>query len=136
MHKLIILACVLFVTAASAQNPAQLIWGTDADATFSPSYKGGLGAMSLFIKQNLKSPKGYGSVDDVVVTCKVMIDSTGKVTNALVKSYTGNTEYKAAYCNEALRVLKIMPTWNPATKGGKPIAFYTMVELKFKDYIK
>lgn len=83
-----------------------------------PHFPDGKSAMTAFIDKNLKYPnaaknKGIGGGESVIA---FDIEVDGAITNIrVVKSLHPLLD------EEAIRVVKIMPKWVPATKRGKPI---------------
>lgn len=81
-----------------------------------------------FITKNLKYPllaKEKGVEGKVVVRFTVKKD--GSITNAHLKEDIG---YGCG--EEALRIVKLMPTWIPATKDGAAIESITDIQINFK----
>lgn len=93
-----------------------------------PEYPGGDAAMMKFLAENLKYPdmaKDNGVEGTVYI--KFIVNSKGKISNAEVIKGIGSG------CDEeALRVVKKMPQWNPGTQEGKPVDVYYTLPIKFK----
>jgi len=98
----------------------------------SPSFKGGEQAFNRFLQSNLKYP---ASARDASISsiCYVnfTIDANGQVSEVkLLKGVTNCHE-----CDkEALRVMNIMPNWNPASANG--IAFTAQVSMPINFRLK
>jgi len=82
-----------------------------------PSFKGGQDGLVKFLMENIKYPPdaiAKGIVGKVFVAFVVMAD--GSVTDVKIIRGIGNG------CDEeAMRVVKMMPKWNPGTVKGKPV---------------
>ncbi len=92
-----------------------------------PSYPGGNGAMTDYLKQNLKYPdkaKAEGIEGKVFVT--FVVDKQGKVT--ATKILRGISPEIDA---EALRVVSSMPNWNPGKQSGEAVAVQYNLPLNF-----
>lgn len=84
--------------------------------------------MTKFIQKHLKYPS-FAKENNIegVVYIRMTIDSKGKVTEAMLKEDIG---YGCG--DEALRVVKMMPNWFPATKDGKAVASTQTIPIGFK----
>ena len=109
--------------------------GTYKNLTINPSFIGGQIAMNAFIRKNIKNTSGF-PIEDVTVVCKATIDSTGKIQEIIITGFKGNTPNKSFYTAEAIRVVKLMPLWAPATRDGKPISMAVAIPIKFKDFLR
>jgi periplasmic protein TonB len=93
-----------------------------------PSFKGGQEAMVKFLMENIQYPpeaKKKGVQGTVFVQFVVKAD--GSVTNVKVLRGIGSG------CDEeAFRVVKLMPKWNPGTEKGKPVSVAFNLPIKFK----
>lgn len=93
-----------------------------------PSFPGGNGALSIFVAKNLMVPsearennkKGRAFV-------KFIVDTNGKVVSQeIIKS--SNLKWLD---DEALRVVSIMPTWNPGIHEGKKVRVYFNLPISY-----
>jgi TonB family protein len=92
-----------------------------------PEFPGGTDSLIAFIKNNLhypKTPLPDGQHGHVLVG--FTIDSKGKILNANVLSGV-NDELDS----EALRVIHLMPDWQPETIGGNPANAYFVLPFDF-----
>ena len=92
-----------------------------------PQYPGGTEAMSSFFQQNVKYPevaRVNKVTGDVVVTATVGAD--GRLSKPSVAQ-----SLSPACDAEALRVLALMPTWQPATRKGQPVAVLVRLPVPF-----
>lgn len=132
-------ALVLFIAAASLMigasatmphlivtqiTPMQVV----AEPDKMPEFPGGNEAMAKFIVDNLKYPEAAkkGKIEGKVVV-KFVVDEKGNVAKPEVMRGIGNG------CDEeALRVIKAMPTWKPGEKEGKTVAVEMILPIQFK----
>lgn len=92
-----------------------------------PKYPGGLDAMYKFFGENIKYPeaaKKNGVSGKVYVQFVVMKDGTPKDFKVLRGIGAGCDE-------EALRVMKLMPKWEPGKQRGKPVNVQYNLPIKF-----
>jgi TonB family protein len=92
-----------------------------------PKYPGGFDAMYKFLGENIKYPevaKKKGVSGTVYITFVVMKDGTPKSFELLRGIGAGCDE-------EALRVMKIMPKWEPGKEKGKPVNVQYTLPIKF-----
>lgn len=95
-----------------------------------PEFPGGLVGLSKYIKKNLKYPeiaKKNGISGKVFV--RFVINQKGEVEPESVKIVRGIDTLLDA---EAIRVVKSMPKWKPATQRGKPVKFAHTIAVEFK----
>lgn len=93
-----------------------------------PSFPGGEVAMMNFIRGNLTYPKEAqkNSIEGRVVI-RFIVDADGRIDYAEVASGID------AECDaEALRVVGLMPKWNPGMFEGKPVPVYFNLPIQFR----
>lgn len=93
-----------------------------------PEYPGGDEELYKFIGKHLKYPKD--ALEEGIegkVYVQFMIDKLGRVTNTKVLRGIG-----FGCDEEALRVIKKMPQWKPATQRGKPVPVTYTIPINFK----
>lgn len=91
-------------------------------------FPGGQEALSAFIKENLVYPeyeKEHGIEGRVVV--KFRVDPDGSIHDPVIAR--GVTE---AFDKEALRIVSLLPNWNPGTFNGKPVKNYFNLPINFR----
>jgi len=126
MKKLIVILCLAsFASVAQTtakQKPKQKK-ETVKEQVVQPdrkaSYVGGSDAMDKFIISNLKAPeklKTDTTIKTRTVFIKFMLDKTGKVTNVSVMKGIKNCKECS---DEAIRVVNLMPNWNPAIENNE-----------------
>ncbi len=95
-----------------------------------PEFPGGEAALYKFLAEHTKYPeaaKENGVTGTVWV--QFVIDKDGKVTNVkVVRSVDPYLD------KEAVRVVKSMPKWKPASQRGKPVRVLFQVPIKFELY--
>ena len=93
-----------------------------------PSFKGGQDGLAKFLTENIKYPaeaKEKGIQGKVFVAFVVMAD--GSVTDVkIIQGVGGGCD------EEAMRVAKMMPKWNPGTEKGKPVNVAFNLPINFK----
>jgi TonB family protein len=89
-----------------------------------PEYPGGYEAMKQFVKNNLQYPKAADQEGTVYVS--MVINETGAVTD--VKVLRG---VHALLDAEALRVVKMLPTWKPGMQNGKVVKTRYNLPIRF-----
>lgn len=89
-----------------------------------PQFPGGLDELNKFLIKNLKWP----SQDDVQgrVYINFIVEKDGRLTNFKIER-----KLRPEFDKEALRVLKKMPRWKPATVNGKPVKCRDTVPINF-----
>ena len=115
------------ITLAPGNMKLQPGGGAENRPDKAPSFPGGEEAMGDFFAQTVQVPnkaKQARVTGDVVVTATLGTD--GKLVNPKVaKGLTPE-------CNaEALRVVKAMPAWQPATRRGVPVPVLVQVPVPF-----
>ncbi|HAS43589.1 MAG TPA: energy transducer TonB [Microscillaceae bacterium] len=90
--------------------------------------KGGMKAFYKYVGENLKYPtkaRKMGIEGRVVIEC--VVDKDGSLSDFKVRKGIGGG------CDEeAIRVLKSSPKWNPAKQRGKPVKYRMFVPIAFK----
>ncbi len=93
-----------------------------------PSFPGGDGALYGFLAQNIAYPeiaKRAGVEGQVIVTFTV--SKTGQISSPRVARGIGGG------CDEeALRVVMMMPRWNPGKQNGQPVNVQVTVPIRFQ----
>lgn len=93
-----------------------------------PEFPGGMDALREFIQKNLQYPqlaRENGIEGKVYVT--FVVEPDGSITNIKVLRDIGGG------CGaEAVRIVKLMPKWNPGTQRGKPVRVQFNLPIEFK----
>ena len=83
-----------------------------------PEYPGGPKEMMKFIQSNVKYPEELKNKNiGGKVFVKFVVDTLGKITSAEIIKSAGFYQFD----DEALRVINLMPTWNPGTQNEKKV---------------
>ncbi len=95
--------------------------------TIPASFPGGEKAMSEYIQKNLKYPQpSINNGIEGVVNVKFLVKTDGALDKfSIVRLVDPDLEA------EAVRLVKGMPAWNPATVAGKPVDSESNVEVIF-----
>lgn len=92
-----------------------------------PSFKGGEEAMYKWLSEYINYPqaaKETGITGMVIIT--FIVEKNGSITNAkILKGIGGGCE------EEALRVIRAMPKWNPGKQKGVPVRVQFTLPVKF-----
>lgn len=94
-----------------------------------PKFPGGEAAMFKYIGDNVKYPKAAQKAGIAgIVYVYFIVDRKGNVTNAEVKrGVKGGEELN----EEALRVIKEMPQWEPGYQNAKPVSVALTLPIRF-----
>lgn len=120
MKKILsILASIAIAGTAMAQ--------TAKSDTIPASFPGGNKAMTAYIQKNLKYPQpSINNGIEGVVNVRFLVKTDGALDKlSIVRLVDPDLEA------EAIRLVKGMPAWNPATVDGKPIDSESNVEVVF-----
>lgn len=93
-----------------------------------PAYVGGLEAMTAFIKKHVKYPAiaRLTGVDGTVYV-QFVLSVDGRITQAkVIKGVSDECD------KEALRVITMMPAWNPGLQGGVRVMVRMVLPIRFK----
>ncbi len=92
-----------------------------------PTYPGGNKALREFISKNLEYPeKAQKKGIQGKVFVVFVVEKDGKITNVrVIKSVNKYLD------KEAMRVIKLMPKWNPGMQKGKPVRVKFTVPINF-----
>lgn len=104
----------------------------DADSIYSipqvsPTFPGGANAMKSFFAKNIVTPENNGQAITGKVFVRFMVKKNGELAKIyLVKGLIDS-------CNkEALRVIKKMPSWIPATQEGEAVNSWHTLPIYFE----
>lgn len=130
---LLVLSALCFSSVAIAQDNN----GTESTTTTKPildivsteaKFPGGNSLINKFIANNIKYPSK--AIDEGIegkVTLSFVIEKDGSIGNVKVINSV-HTELD----REAIRVIKSMPKWEPATANDKPIRSLYTIPINFK----
>ena len=118
MGVLIVLCCDL---AAQTEQAVQ-------DKVIEPSFPGGRKELLKYMEKNMVYPvemQRLGKSGEVVV--EFYVERSGVISGVnVVKSLSKEFD------DEAIRLTRYMPRWNPGTKNGKPMRFKMTMPINFK----
>jgi protein TonB len=92
-----------------------------------PQFKGGMDELKRFLTKNLRYPepaKVNGISGKVYI--QFVVDQSGEITNVKVLRGLDNS------CDqESIRVVNLMPKWNPGMQNGTPVSVYFTLPITF-----
>lgn len=93
-----------------------------------PEYAGGYDAMIAFIKKNMVYPPNARRMQiEGTVHVSFVVSKTGEISDVKVlRGIFGECD------REAVRVVQIMPKWNPGKQNGHPVNVRFIMPLKFR----
>ncbi len=97
-----------------------------------PSFPGGADAEFKYFKENVKYPE-LAKKNDIegIIYVWFVVEKDGSITNVKIQREIGGG------CDEeALRVIKNMPKWNPGTQKGAPVRVRLFKVIQFSDSSK
>lgn len=95
-----------------------------------PEFPGGTQALYGFINKNIKEVELENRLGiEGKVYVKFLIDTNGAVSNVELEK---GLDYAPGYNAEALRVIKLLPNWKPATIDSKPTKVSFSIPISFK----
>ena len=118
----------VFSFCAKAQTTTSTNDSTNNILEVLPQFPGGNDSLFAFLERNLHYPpmaRQLGKQGTVIVN--FCVDSTGKITNLLIKKPLGSG------CDEeALRVVNLLPNFSPGIQNGKAVNVYINLPINFK----
>ena len=141
LMSIIIFTLALGLAVASALNPngvvrgaIERVWGIPVDNTIYDipeevaSYPGDMETFWTFLMKNLHYPEG-AEADSIQgrVIVRFVVEKDGSLTNYEILHSPDDR-----LTNEALRVLRMMPRWQPAKNNGRPVRSRYVVPVAFR----
>lgn len=141
LMSIIIFTLALGLAVASALNPngvvrgaIERVWGIPVDNTIydNPeevaSYPGDMETFWTFLMKNLHYPEG-AEADSIQgrVIVRFVVEKDGSLTNYEILHSPDDR-----LTDEALRVLRMMPRWQPAKNNGRPVRSRYVVPVAFR----
>lgn len=101
---------------------------------YMPEFPGGVPKLMEFIRQNIQYPQAAKqSKLEGLVIMQVVIDKDGTVTRPrILRSINPVLSADAALCEEALRIVSIMPKWKPGHQHGVNLKVKYTFPIKFE----
>lgn len=124
LFALITLGCQPVFAQTSESQKEKPVYGVEQ----MPQFPGGDEALMKFVRDNLKYPmKAAESGVEGRVTIRFVVGSTGEVTDVTV------IRGLEPSCDaEAVRVVKMMPTWIPGRTNGRNVPVYYTIPIVYK----
>lgn len=91
-----------------------------------PEFPGGPDSLNAFLTRNIQWPIGYGCSTGTVLV-EFIVEKDGTITHPTISVSLGS-----AFDNEALRLVSLMPKWEPARTQGEPIRCYYKIPVTFR----
>lgn len=93
-----------------------------------PEYEGGLKEMYKFIQKNLRYPAKARRMNiEGSVFVSFVVERDGSIADVqIIKGIDPDCD------TEAVRVIGMMPNWNPGKQGGRPVRVRFVLPIKFK----
>jgi len=134
--KLLILNLFLILLLAQksfgqiVKQQGQLVYQNYKDtiliADVMPEFPGGIESLYQFLSQNLTYPESTRHYPSGQILAEFIIDSLGKVcTPKIIVSLHERLD------EEVLRIVKLIPDWQPALHKGKPVSTYFQLPVRF-----
>lgn len=93
-----------------------------------PSFPGGDGKLLRFINQNRRYPEAaYNAGIQGRVVCSFIVNSNGSISD--VQVFKG---VEASLNDEAVRIFRMMPSWNPGRINGMPVPVRVIRAVPFR----
>lgn len=91
-------------------------------------FPGGVDSLKKFLFENLEYPPIHGSFQGVVIL-EFVVETDGSITSInVLSSYCGGCQ---EYVNDAVRLVKAMPKWNPDQDDGQPCRSYYQLPITY-----
>ncbi|MBI4945754.1 MAG: TonB family protein [Bacteroidetes bacterium] len=110
--------------------PAEILtMGDDLDVI--PHFPGGEERLSQFLRNNLHIPQELIEIGGVreKVGVAFVVDQDGSIINAVILQ---NGSRYMQLNNEAMRVMKKMPKWEPGRQNGNPVKVQMVLPIRFE----
>lgn len=121
-HLLLMLAVIFTSSCCTAQTACDtLALGPDER----PQFPGGNDSLRKYIRNSFRFPSGAEVTGTVWIS--IIVEEDGSISEVqLLKGLI------PSYDEEALRMVRSMPRWIPASFSGKPIQCSAIIPVKFK----
>lgn len=97
-----------------------------------PAYPGGIPALIDFMVKNIQYPEAAKKEKaEGMVLVKFLVGADGSISKIRTVSESSRNP-RADFVKEAVRVVKMMPKWEPAEAGGKTVSAEMALPVKFK----
>jgi protein TonB len=90
-------------------------------------FPGGMNKLIDFLNKNLQYPDAERERgEEGTSTVEFVVDANGNISDVKVISSAG-----ASFDKEAMRVVRMMPKWNPGMQGGQPVPSYYSLPVSY-----
>lgn len=133
MKYLLIALCLLSSSFVFSGNAVAVNDSTELEiydrSEVMPSFPGGQYALTNFLSKNIRYPIiAHENALEGKVIVKFYVDTDGSIKNPIVlKDNVGG-----GCAEEAIRVIGLMPKWNPGTQRNKPVRVFFVIPITFK----
>lgn len=122
---------LLFCVKASFAQTPEAIAPKDEVYTivdYMPKFPGGISEMVKYIQKEIKYPKEARKKKwEGKTFIKFIVSDSGNVTNVIVTKSSSYTILD----DEAVRVIRMMPKWNPGVQNDRNVSVYYNIPLNF-----
>ena len=130
-----VLACFMALSAYAQSDTITVVYVKDVEQSLlvtsveNPAeYPGGVSALKDFLRDNLRYPeKATKKGLEARVIVQFWIETDGTVSRVAVLS-----DPNPIFDKEAVRLIRSMPKWKPATQRGNPVALRYTLPVDFK----
>ncbi len=117
-------AGISFAQGSDGEIPRQIFTTVEQ----MPVFPGNIPALRSFLSKHLRYPEiAYKNNTEGTVQVRFVVEVDGSVSNAEI------TQKLSPECDEeALRVIRKMPRWNPGMHDGRAVAVYYTIPVSFR----
>jgi hypothetical protein len=133
MKKFLILILICFIqnifsqSVSSATKPDESPIYNTAGIDLKPDFPGGYDKFFAFVDENFKYPEGNINLKGKKIYVTFIVEKDGSLTDIKILRDAGH-----GTGDEALRVLKLSPKWNPGKQKGETIRVLFSVPIVLK----
>ena len=127
MKRIVLIAIFGIIAIASKAQTADSVLKSKADIKEDPSFPGGQKKLDRYLRKNIKYPKtDLEKGHQGIVLVQFIIEKNGSLTNFIIVEGVSKE-----IDEEALRVVKNSPNWEPAKRNGKPVRVKFVLPVRF-----
>lgn len=121
-------AMVLFAGQAMAQSTEKVYEPPTEHVEYKipPSFPGGSDSLNAFLRKHIIYREAFTEIAGKVYV-QITIDSTGAIHNPVIRRSP-----HPSLSEEVLRIVALMPNWQPATLYGRPVTTKYVLPVKFQ----
>lgn len=131
-NKFLILSIMAMVALCSCKTTSKVAQADDEIITVTetlPEFPGGTEQMMAFLSKHVKYPAAAKG-EQGVVPVRFVVEKDGSLSNFEAMTVL-DRKVHPALVKEAIKTVKKMPKWSPATNGGKPARCYITIPIRF-----